>query len=315
MRGFRTEACCKERLGTLRRGSPYSGGMNTILYGLRQKLLVPVRRWLWRCHAAPFLHRPSPNRTFRLCPDEYVDGEIYVHGAYEYRLLALISRHVRGGTFIDVGANIGNHALYLAANFDRVICFEPNPPIVARLRENIALSGACNIVVHAVGLGEENTALPFHHNDAGNAGGGTFLDASFPVSGTLSIRVGDEVLGDCGPVALVKIDVEGFETFVFRGLRQTIAKYRPLVIFEHDGRRPRLGDWRQIAECLPEYSFAELSGIPGTGLGKIAAALSEGAETRLLEFQTPESRFYETILAFPSDRMAEKFGVKTIASS
>lgn len=289
--------------------------MNSLFYGLRQRIIVPLRRRLWRRHTTPFIHRPSKNRALRLFPGEYVDGEIFVHGAYEYRLLALIERHVRGGTFVDVGANIGNHALYLAGSFDRVICFEPNPPVVARLRENIALSGASNIVVYAVGLGEEDGALPFHHNYAGNAGGGTFLDADFPVSGTLPIRVGDEVLCDCGRVALLKVDVEGFEPFVFRGLRGTIAKHRPIVIFERDCRRQRLGDWGQIADCLPGYRFAELAGIPGTGLGKIVAALREGAETRLLEFESPEPRFYETILAFPCDRVAEEFGLTQTTSN
>lgn len=289
--------------------------MNSFLYGLRQKLVVPFRHWLWRRKTAPFVHRPAQNRAFRLFPNEYVDGEIFVHGAYEYRLLELIARQVRGGIFVDVGANIGNHALYLADNFDQVICFEPNPPIVARLRENIALSGASNIVVHAVGLGETEGTLPFHHNTAGNAGGGTFVDADFPVSDTLPIRVGDEVLRDCGPIALLKVDVEGFEPFVFRGLRGTIAKHRPIVVFEHFGSRPDLGGWHEIAECLPGYRFAELAGIAGTGMAKLGSVLRDGAATRLLKFEEPEPRFYETILAFPSDESAAQFGLRSTAST
>ncbi len=289
--------------------------MNAFLYGLRQKLIVPARRWFWRRKSQPFVFSAGSDRAMRLVPGEYIDEEIFVHGAYEYRLLKLIREKLRGGTYVDVGANIGNHALYLASNFDRVICFEPNPPIVARLRENIALSGRSNIVVHEVGLGDEVGELPFHHNNCGNAGGGTFLDADCPVSDTLLIRVGDEMLEKCGPIALIKVDVEGFEPFVFRGLRRTIAKHRPMVIFEHDGRIPDFGRWQQIVDCLPGYRFAELTGIAGSGVGKLVSALRNGVETRLLEVARPTQKFYETIIAFPSDEAAAAFGIEAKAPS
>jgi len=56
--------------------------------------------------------------------------------------LALIKRHlVGGGVFVDIGSNIGYYALNVALmNAGKVIAIEPNPPVLARLRDNIALN-------------------------------------------------------------------------------------------------------------------------------------------------------------------------------
>ena len=50
----------------------------------------------------------------------------------------------------------------------------------------------------------------------------------------LEIRIGDAVLEKAGvtSVALVKMDIEGFEKLALKGLQRTLQKYRPVVEFE-----------------------------------------------------------------------------------
>lgn len=282
--------------------------VNSFNYTLRQKLYAPVRRWRWRRKRSPFLFRGERGIVLTLVPGEYVDGEIYVHGIYEYRLLRLLAQQLWGGVYVDVGANIGNHALYLADSFDKVVCFEPNPPIVARLNENIALSGKKNIEVRCVGLGDRNAEIPFRHNNRGNAGGGTFVVDETEMTYSLPVRVGDEILQDIVGVTLIKIDVEGFERAVFLGLRGMISRERPIIVFEFDGRHHDSSEWTDILGVLPGYRFAELAGIPGVGVRKLLAALQHGVRTRLIEMLSPEPRFYENIIAFPSLESMNRFG-------
>lgn len=211
---------------------------------------------------------------------------------------------------LDVGANIGNHALYLAGIFDWVICFEPNPIALDRLRHNIELNRVENVTVYPVGLGEFDAELPFHNNTAGNIGGGSFVHTDFPVSHTLPVRNGDQILRGIHDVALIKVDVEGFEASVLRGFTKTIARNRPLIVLEFDGRATTTSAWSGIRETLPNYVFAELLGIAGTGVDQLRTALSNGIETRLCAFREPERRYYENILAFPSREAAAQFGVE-----
>jgi FkbM family methyltransferase len=283
--------------------------ISAFTYGLGQKVYAPLRKWKWRRKRSPFIFHGKRGAVFLLEPNQYIDEEIYTHGIYEYRLLELLVKHVRGRVFIDVGANIGNHALFLADNFERVICFEPSQPVALRLRRNIALSGKTQVEVNEIGLGDVNQEILFYPNNSGNMGRGSFVAATGSTPCTLPVRIGDEVLRDVAGVALLKIDVEGFERAVFAGLRQLISRERPMIVFEFDGRDNRNSEWAEIVSALPEYHLAELRGIGGRGLSRLLSAYRNGVATRLVRFEEPEPRFYETILAFPSKEAAAIFGV------
>ena len=163
----------------------------------RQLVRARIRRWSWTRKRKPFNFKAERDNVFTLVPGEYVDGEIFVHGAYEYRLLRLLASNLHGAARRRRRI-IGNHALYLANNFDRVICFEPNPPTAARLRENIRLSGKSNVIVHELGLGERDDELPFHHHSGGNAGGGSLSAPTFRSVVPCRSESGDDVLAECG---------------------------------------------------------------------------------------------------------------------
>jgi hypothetical protein len=55
--------------------------------------------------------------------------EIMLDGCYEKDLLATMVELVPDttSTFLDIGANVGNHSIYLSKHFRRVISFEPVP--------------------------------------------------------------------------------------------------------------------------------------------------------------------------------------------
>lgn len=232
-----------------------------------------------------------------------IDGHIYADGIYEPRLIDYLSLHVRGRTMLDIGANIGNHALSLSKNFEDVHCFEPNPLVVERLEENIALNGIA-VAVHPVGLGDEDVKLPFHSNITGNLGGGSFVHTQFPVSDILPIRHADDYLETHGirNVDFIKLDVEGFEPRVLRGLCRTIVRDRPIIAFEYDGQRGDPAVFHEIKAALPGYRVDDLLSFEGkSGLGKVVSALKGGIALAPAPINQPQARFYEALLARPDD--------------
>ena len=88
--------------------------------------------------------------------------------------LALIKRHLAdGGVFVDIGSNIGYYALNVALmSAGKVIAMEPNPPVLARLRDNIALNDLqSKITVHDVAIGAAKgiAQLTLSDNDFGSS--------------------------------------------------------------------------------------------------------------------------------------------------
>jgi FkbM family methyltransferase len=189
-----------------------------------------------------------------------IDREAYLYGAYDWHKIApFLAQAKRRGTIADVGANIGNHALAFAKHFDRVISFEPNPNIWPLIERNIAINPWANIELHKVGLGDQAADLPIFVND--NHGLSTFLPGELdnPRSLNTHIAIGDEKL-DGVAIDAVKIDVQGFEPNVLRGLHNTIKANRPLIWVEisettlHTPTRSALADLIPVGFRLKRFT-------------------------------------------------------------
>lgn len=171
-----------------------------------------------------------------------IERQSYLHGGYERDEISLFLERVpadRRGTILDIGANVGTHSLRFARVFDHVLSFEPNPLVIDRLRRNVALNGASNIAVHQVGLSDVKGELELFAPDSGNQGLGTFLtaeqyDRPLQSIAKAPIEVGDDFIAAHAPgrIDAIKCDVQGFELQVFRGLRQTVERDRPILWIE-----------------------------------------------------------------------------------
>jgi len=156
---------------------------------------------------------------------------------YEAEELALIGRHLKGGVFVDVGANIGNHAVYVlkVLGVERVIAFEPNPEAAELLAVNAALNGLSHRLDHRlVGLSDcSGTAAIVSpaHKDLGS----TRLSlVSCESDRACAVMTGDAALADVPAIAMIKIDTEAMELGVLLGLRETLARMRPPLFVEVD---------------------------------------------------------------------------------
>ncbi|MBS0123965.1 FkbM family methyltransferase [Thetidibacter halocola] len=165
------------------------------------------------------------------CP---IQGRHKVGKFYERDDLDRVAQHVAPGAHvIDVGANVGNHALYFAALMGaaRVICVEPNPKAIAALRANVQANGLGEVIsLDALGVGLSDLAEDGYRIEPAGRNLGA---ARLVPGGGIALHRGDDLFGE-DPVDLIKIDVEGMEMRVLRGFSETIARTRPSLFVEVD---------------------------------------------------------------------------------
>lgn len=150
----------------------------------------------------------------------------------------------KGDTFIDIGANIGYLsavALGFVGKRGEVHSFEPVPEYVERLKEIAAANREYKIIVNQYALGEKEGREKIYVTNLPNIGWNTMIP-NFMLEGTLkeTVEVGvcrldsyimEKRLED---IRLIKIDTEGFEFPVLKGLSGYLENtaYRPVIICE-----------------------------------------------------------------------------------
>jgi FkbM family methyltransferase len=132
-----------------------------------------------------------------------------------------------GGTFVDVGANVGAYVVSLAGNFDHVIAVEPNPRALALLNRNISLNHLENINVVGKAIGSASGHAKLYHNAKLANWSLSLESASFDLTETATL---DELLAQIAQVDICLIDVEGYEWEVLRGCQHSLSKIESMII-------------------------------------------------------------------------------------
>jgi FkbM family methyltransferase len=192
--------------------------------------------------------------------NSFLDWSVYFYGAYEKEYLFFLKDLIKDTTapvFVDVGANVGCHSLFMSKYCKEVHSFEPNPEVRSKLEEKIRTNSVTNVYVHGVGLGQKHEDLPFFSPKGANQGTGSFIaehsenNLAGPV---LKVVAADEYIASLklNKVDLIKIDVEGFEKHVLIGLRETMCKYRPKLTVEYSRTTMKsLSNLRELMDILP----------------------------------------------------------------
>jgi len=169
----------------------------------------------------------------------FLDWTVYFYGAYEPSLLQFLrdtTGRLKDPVFVDVGANVGQHTLFMARLARRVHAFEPWGPAAEILEARVRANGLDNVTLHRVALSDTTQELTYYAPVGANTGTGSFLpyySSNNRPSNSLPAVAGDEYFAEAIPrVDLIKIDVEGYETRVLSGLRGTIARDRPIIVLE-----------------------------------------------------------------------------------
>ncbi len=186
-----------------------------------------------------FLSNRDSYPTFWTMPYDTICREILINGYYEKELLIGMTLIVKNksGTVLDIGANIGNHTIFFSRAFKQVISFEPVPRNCWILKANLHLNGIANVVLVEKALGEKNEFQFLAHDDPCNTNNGLSLlpQGQIGIGNRVEVVRGDDALRTLNvtaPVTLIKVDVEGLEREVIKGLEETIRGNRPTICWE-----------------------------------------------------------------------------------
>ncbi len=182
-------------------------------------------------------------------------------GMYEPPLIRLLqSLDIRGWACFDVGANIGAITLALAkltGSDGEIYAFEPGPPNLGRLRDNLNLNPELSkrAEMIAAGVGRSPGEL-YWAEEKGNPG-----NALLGKTGTHQIKIItlDDFVHEraISKLDFVKIDVEGMELDVMQGAAETLRRFHPMLYFETLPRYTESGAGATFAD-LHNFLVTEL---------------------------------------------------------
>jgi len=235
---------------------------------------------------------------------------VLVHeGRWEPQETRVLRTALRPGmTFVDVGANLGYYSVLasrLVGPRGKVVALEPAPRTYRLLTWNLADNGCRNAEAHPVALGDRDGGRrelvlsetnPGDHHLAGPASGSP--------AGTRSVSVPQITLDRllAGRRAdVLKLDTQGAEAGIFRGMPETLAANPGLVVvtefWPHGLRRAGADPWAFLEEILQagfrlEMILDDASGRPA---GPDESPLEPLAPDRLPEL-VPGERFVNLVL-------------------
>ncbi len=149
---------------------------------------------------------------------------------YEIEMLEdMLQRTKENDLILDIGTNIGNHAICLAANGRKVCGFEANPKMFELAQVNVALNQLQNRVqIHCCGISDKEERAAFDAEIPSNFG--AMRLQQIQDGGIICHRLDDFNFNE--PIAMIKIDIEGMEDKALRGAKNLIDKNRPILYLE-----------------------------------------------------------------------------------
>ncbi|MFL5331175.1 MAG: FkbM family methyltransferase [Gemmataceae bacterium] len=222
---------------------------------------------LYRSSAAsrPELYRNAklayaPQVSMDLVPGDVVSGCIAYTGLWERRITERVMKIARqGGTFVDVGANLGYYSLLWAAAHpeNKGYAFEASPRVYPLFLRNLERNGFSNRVkTYQLAAGAQAGQLPFEVGPADEHGWGGLAKTKTANTMLVDVVRVDEILNE--PIELLKIDVEGAEPWVLEGCTRLFERrlIRQIIFEENKSRSKQLGlEPAKSRELLKQFGF------------------------------------------------------------
>jgi FkbM family methyltransferase len=251
------------------------------------------------------LWKNAPTRTIRGKFHQYLitldlscwhERMTYFLGRY-YELdlqLFMIEAVKPGDSFIDIGANLGMLTLMAArcvTPTGTVHSFEPNPLVFQRLQAAIKNNEVQQVTLHNCGLADQKSELTLTVV-AQELGMGTFTkipeqdESKISSEYQLTVYRGDDILPEELPgITFIKIDVEGFEPQVIRGLDRTIKRLHPVIVTEVVAQHLERGgsSVKELCEIMQSYGYQAFNISTKRSWGRHHLQLTKPADNNMTE--------------------------------
>ena len=202
------------------------------------------------------------SKDFRSFPLEIIN-----FNNYEKNIILAINKFIKKSkNVLDIGANIGFSTLKFKEinNNLNILAFEPQVSMYKLMVKNIRTNNIKNVKVYNFGLSNENQKHNFHSNI--NYPGNGSIKKLQPKLKTnkkmIKFIKGDNLIKN--KIDFIKIDTEGSELLVLKGLEKTIKKYKPVILCEI------LNKWTHVFNINPNEIILYLHnfGYGFFGIGK-----------------------------------------------
>ena len=173
---------------------------------------------------------------FELDIRESIERKTYFEKNYEKERMNFLidqSKNINSNVLIDIGAYIGFYSIILAKYFNKVFSFEPQIRNFNVLNKNILRNNLDDkIISHNYGLSDENKELYGHSRKKGKLLQSSGFSLMKGGNEKVSTIIGDNLLKFRDEILTIKIDVEGFEVNVLRGIKNILKNNKSLVQIE-----------------------------------------------------------------------------------
>jgi FkbM family methyltransferase len=200
---------------------------------------VFLAAWLMPWRPAYKVRAAGSRLKFFVHYRDLIGRHIAKYGTHERVPTRWLGNYLTGGPngiFIDVGANLGWHAVHAAQHqsVETVVAFEPDPFNAWLLDRNLTENGVENVIVSNAAVGAQSGSIRLHRYRSTNYGRHSLLTDYGYGPRMVPIVDLDGALHQLGladrPVNVLKIDVEGYEPAVIAGATKTLERTAAVML-------------------------------------------------------------------------------------
>ncbi|MEV0373116.1 FkbM family methyltransferase [Streptomyces sp. NPDC050636] len=204
---------------------------------------------------------------FAVDTQDLIQRFLYTFGLWEPHMTRWLQRRLQpGDTFVDVGANIGYFSLLasqLVGGKGRVVAIEAAPACHRRVLQHVEMNGCINVRAVNAGVSDDQKTLTFILASSTNLGAASIVPYEGLAESTFDVEAYPlpDLLDpeEITSARVIKIDVEGAEGGVVRGMAPMLDKLRPdveITVEVSPDRMERLGDSvTELLETMREHGF------------------------------------------------------------
>ena len=233
-----------------------------------------------------------------------IAGKYYwIYGAWEAWNIKIVLKLFykdfwKKKVFCDIGSNLGVYTVNLAQHFKSVEAFEPAPIASKILEANVLSNDLGNVTVNKIGLGSqrESSEILYDPKNSGMASVVQGQHSGNTKSQQIEIYSFDEFIKDKyvpNDLAFVKIDVEGFELQILKGMKDTLMSGDVVLQFEVD-----LNDSQseEILKLLRSYGYTSFYTRPYTLIKRLMRRCFI-QDIGIIPLDINDKRFYQAVWA------------------
>jgi len=203
--------------------------------------------------------------------DKGISSELLMFKTHEPLTTHILSQNVSQGMIcLDIGSNIGYYAVLESKNVGekgKVIAIEPSPVNFDYLTMNSELQDTANIKVHNFAVGDRNGTIDFVISRESNW--------SRVVEDNKIVKPGDKMIKiqiktvdtflEENPIErldFLRMDVEGHELKIFKGSKNTLRKFKPILMIEFHKMYLGKNETRELLQELKSMGYESKYYIP-----------------------------------------------------